>query len=150
MIIDRIDNVRFYQNLSPNIKIALDYIKNLKVIDLKPGKINLANGITVTSFIYIGKEVNSVKFESHRTHLDLEYIVKGVELVQIAHPDILRVKEAYDPSKDVKYYHDAETYNQIKLNEGYFIIYYPDDAHKVGLKVNESEIYKVWVRIPLK
>jgi YhcH/YjgK/YiaL family protein len=150
MILDRIDNVRFYQNLSPNIKIALDYIKNLKVVDLKPGKINLANGITVTSFIYMGKDTSSVKFESHRTHLDLEYIVKGVELVQIAHPDLLRVKEAYDPSKDIKYYHDAEAYNQFKLNEGYFAIYYPDDAHKVGLKVNESEIYKVWVRIPLK
>jgi YhcH/YjgK/YiaL family protein len=150
MILDRIDNVRFYQNLSPNLKIALDYIKNLKVVDLKPGKINLANGISVTSFIYMGKDISNVKFESHRTHLDLEYIVKGVELVQIAHPDLLRVKEAYDPSKDVKYYHDAETYNQFKLNEGYFVIYYPDDAHKVGLKVNESEIYKVWVRIPLK
>jgi YhcH/YjgK/YiaL family protein len=150
MILDRIDNVRFYQNLSPNLKIALDYIKNLKVVDLKPGKINLANGISVTSFIYMGRDISNVKFESHRTHLDLEYIVKGVELVQIAHPDLLRVKEAYDPSKDVKYYHDAETYNQFKLNEGYFVIYYPDDAHKVGLKVNESEIYKVWVRIPLK
>jgi YhcH/YjgK/YiaL family protein len=150
MILDRIDNVRFYQNLSPNLKIALDYIKNLKVVDLKPGKINLANGISVTSFIYMGKDISNVKFESHRTHLDLEYIVKGVELVQIAHPDLLRVKEAYDPSKDVKYYHDAETYNQFKLNEGYFVIYYPDDADKVGLKVNESEIYKVWVRIPLK
>ena len=150
MILDRIDNVRFYQNLSPNLKIALDYIKNLKVVDLKPGKINLANGISVTSFIYMGKDISNVKFESHRTHLDLEYIVKGVELVQIAHPDLLRLKEAYDPSKDVKYYHDAETYNQFKLNEGYFVIYYPDDAHKVGLKVNESEIYKVWVRIPLK
>jgi YhcH/YjgK/YiaL family protein len=150
MILDRIDNVRFYQNLSPNLKIALDYIKNLKVVDLKPGKINLANGVSVTSFIYMGKDISNVKFESHRTHLDLEYIVKGVELVQIAHPDLLRLKEAYDPSKDVKYYHDAETYNQFKLNEGYFVIYYPDDAHKVGLKVNESEIYKVWVRIPLK
>jgi YhcH/YjgK/YiaL family protein len=70
--------------------------------------------------------------------------------VQVANPDLLRVKEAYDPSKDIKYYHDGETYNQFKLNEGYFVIYYPDDAHKVGLKVNESEIYKVWVRIPLK
>jgi YhcH/YjgK/YiaL family protein len=150
MILDRIDNVRFYQNLSPNIKIALDYIKNLKVVDLKPGKINLANGISVTSFIYLGKDIASVKFESHRTHLDLEYIVKGVELVQVAHPDLLRVKEAYDPSKDIKYYHDGETYNQFKLNEGYFVIYYPDDAHKAGLKVNEFEIYKVWVRIPLK
>jgi biofilm protein TabA len=150
MILDRIDNVRYYQNLSPLIKIGLDYIKNLKVVDLKPNKINLGNGITVTSFIYTGKDKSSVKFESHRTHVDLEYIVKGNELVEIAHPDNLKVKEAYDPGRDVKYYHDFDNSTKLVIKEGYFVIYYPDDAHKVGLKVDEQEIYKVWVRIPLK
>lgn len=150
MILDRIDNVRFYQNLSPLIKQGLDYIKNLKITDLKPNKINLGNGISVTTSVYIGKDPALVRYESHRTHIDLEYIVKGNELVSIAHPDSLKVKEAYDPAKDVKYYHDAENPTRFIIKEGYFVIYYPDDAHKVGLKVDDHEIYKVWVRIPIK
>ena len=150
MILDRIDNIRFYLNLSPLIKQGLDYIKNLKIVDLKPNKINLGNGISVTTSIYIGKELSNVKFESHRTHIDLEYIVKGSEAVLVANPDNLKVKEAYDPVKDIKYYHDAEEATKLVIKEGYFIIYYPDDAHKVGLKVNDQEIYKVWLRIPLK
>jgi YhcH/YjgK/YiaL family protein len=150
MILDRIDNVRFYQNLSPLIKQGLDYIKNLKISDLKNQKLNHGNGITGQVSVYIGRDPSLLKFESHRTHVDIEYIVKGQEYVEFEHPDNLKVKEAYDPQKDVKYYHDPISPTRLLIKESYFIIYYPDDAHKSGIKANDNEVYKVWLRIPLK
>jgi YhcH/YjgK/YiaL family protein len=89
---------------------------------------------------YLSKNEETAKFEAHRKYVDIQYVIAGKELMNIA--PITTVKEvltAYDATKDIEFITVDKIINY-KASPANFFIFFPSDAHRPGLKdgVNSS------------
>ena len=71
------------------------------------------------------------------THLDV-YKRQGKELIYTADIDGLTPSTAYDETRDIILYQDTPTAQRVHLKAGEFRIFYPQDAHKASIRVDES------------
>ena len=151
MIYDRLNNAKQYYSLDEKIKIAFEFLKNT---DLK----TLADG----SYDIIGREIYANvqslktkppverKWEVHRKYIDIQYVIKGREKMGYGIlEDFNQIIEKYDDEKDVEFL-NGKKFNFVDVNEGDFVIFYPNDVHAPMLAVDEpNEIKKVIVKICL-
>ena len=89
---------------------------------------------------YLSKNEETAKFEAHRKYVDIQYVIAGKELMNIA--PITTVKEVltpYDATKDIEFIKVDKIINY-KASPANFFIFFPSDAHRPGLKdgVNSS------------
>ena len=89
-------------------------------------------------------------FETHRKHVDLQYIVAGGEVIEWRRANELESASPYDEGKDILFYRQAIASTSVKMTPGYFSIFYPSDAHlpRVADGVHPS-VYKVVIKIGL-
>jgi YhcH/YjgK/YiaL family protein len=83
---------------------------------------------------YISKNEESAQFEAHRKYIDIQYVVSGKELINIA--PLASVKEVltpYDASKDIEFVTVSKLI-YLKASPSDFFIFFPGDAHRPGLK----------------
>lgn len=90
-------------------------------------------------------------WESHRQYVDIQYLLKGVEVIQYAPINQLIQTDAYDASIDmIKYSKDHGS--ELILHPGDFAIFYPQDGHKPMLHYQgqTNNIRKIIVKIPVE
>lgn len=97
---------------------------------------------------YLSKNEETAKFEAHRKYIDIQYVIAGKELMNIA--PITTVKEVltpYDATKDIEFVTVDKIINY-KASPANFFIFFPGDAHRPGLKdgVN-STVRKLVVKL---
>jgi YhcH/YjgK/YiaL family protein len=115
-----------------------------------PGRYDLKGGIYYMVQSYETKHESEGFFEAHRKYIDLQYVVNGKERHDYAYLSALKIKEPYNPEKDVEFYDGSGS--SLILDTQFFAIYFPEDAHKPNLRhKNEAEkMLKVVAKIPVK
>ncbi len=142
MILQKIENYNKFPKVNNRFEKALDFIFAHKNGDLNVGKYDVCEGVFVNVQEYETRPASEKTFESHRKYIDLFYIVSGEELVEWN--DISEMTfDHYDEGKDRCYITGAGM--NIPLKEGYFMVLFPEDAHKPSVQLNESEHVKKYV-----
>lgn len=120
---------------------AFKFLKgnDLTKLELKRYDID-GDNLYATVSEYLSKNEETAKFEAHRKYVDIQYVIAGKELMNIA--PIATVKEVltpYDATKDIEFITVDKIINY-KASPANFFIFFPDDAHRPGLKdgVNSS------------
>ncbi len=148
MIFDNIRNLNNYESLVPGIKAIEDFLSRNDAASIAEGRYEIGGGVYVTVSSYATKD--DAPFETHRDHIDLQYIVSGTEA--IAYTDAIHVSDGddYDPAKDTAFYHNACCSQSVVLAKDDFAIFFPSDAHKPALKVNgtEAAVRKLLFKLP--
>jgi len=145
MIFDSIKNAGIYENFDERLKKGFDFILNndLKVFD--NGKYEI-DGTKIFANIQEYTTKESGLFESHKKYIDIQYIIKGFEQIEVNNIENLEQCIEYDEEKDVMFFNGAGSF--IKIKEGYFTIFYPQDGHKPCISdINKSQVKKVVVKI---
>jgi biofilm protein TabA len=128
---------------------AFKFLKSndLSKLELKRFDID-GDNLFATVSEYLSKNEETAKFEAHRKYIDIQYVIVGKEVMNIA--PITTVKEVltpYDATKDIEFItvDKIVNYNASPAN---FFIFFPGDAHRPGLKdgVN-STVRKVVVKV---
>lgn len=128
MIKENIKYAKKYYAMNKDFEAVFEILKNLtknsgKTI-VKDGEV-WVNAPAVTQ--------TAVKpFEAHRKFIDIHYVLSGGEV--FGHSDIkkLTVTKKYDNTTDCQFLEgDAK---EIVLNEGDFLIAFPEDAHIPSMK----------------
>ena len=90
-------------------------------------------------------------FESHRKYIDIQAVVKGAEIAQIAQLDGLKIHKNYDEENDYALYHEpAANIQQVQLTPGTMAVFYPEDAHRPGQILQQAtDVKKIVVKVPL-
>jgi YhcH/YjgK/YiaL family protein len=114
---------------------AFKFLKDndLSKLELKRYDID-GDNIFATVSEYISKNEESAQFEAHRKYIDIQYVVSGKELINIA--PLASVKEVltpYDASKDIEFVTVSKLI-YLKASPSDFFIFFPGDAHRPGLK----------------
>jgi YhcH/YjgK/YiaL family protein len=147
MIFDRIENSHIYENSSPLIKKAFEYLKQTDFSKMENGK-HIVDGDALFAILqeYNTKNDADAKLEAHRKYIDVQYIISGEELIGLR-PLINQTPcKEYDAENDYVLYDDTCSF--IKLNPGQFAVLFPQDLHKPGIKVDGSmKVKKVVMKV---
>jgi len=147
MIIDKIENLRLYEKLSPLFIKAFNYLEETDFNQLVSGK-HLIDGDNVFALLqeYETKNAVDCMLEGHQKYIDIQYVLSGEEIMGIASYTNQKVLKPYHADNDIAFY-DGE-YSAVKVAKGNFTIFFPGDLHMPCLKVNvPAMVRKVVVKI---
>lgn len=146
MIFDKLDRHARYTRPGNALGAAFAYLANNSFTDAKTGRIDL-QGAALYAMIqeYTTKPVEQGRWEAHRRYIDVQYIVSGRERILFAPTDQLQAGD-YVPEKD--FLPLTGPGSTLDLSAGFFVVFFPEDAHMPGLTVESPEtVKKVVVKV---
>lgn len=150
MIYDKIDNIETYVGISSDIYLGLKWLRNVGS--------NIANGVyeinpRVKAVVseYTTKENNDNGYEAHRDYIDIQYLIRGIEMINSLPLEYLKVTKPYNKEIDAAFYEEEGAKPQeLLLGKGYFAILFPQDGHMPQLCESKPEkVKKVVIKVKL-
>lgn len=133
-----------YAPLVPGLDEALEKIAAMT--EFAPGATPLKEG-KFTVYHNRSVPLDQGKWENHRKMLDVQYIIKGCEVVEWTPTELLTPAGEYDPVKDVQFFDGKGTV--IPVPAGYCYIVFPEDGHKPGCCLETPDDYvKIVIKLP--
>lgn len=87
-------------------------------------------------------------FESHKKHIDVQFIFSGEEIIEVSNRNLLAVALAYNEELDFIKYEDKKGISAIVLKAGDVAIFYPQDVHMPCIKAgNGVKVLKAVVKV---
>jgi YhcH/YjgK/YiaL family protein len=141
MIVDTLTNAGMYKTHHAGIDKALEYLLNTDFDNVAPGKYEV-DGDNVFAIVneFETKDKAMCEVEAHRKYIDIQYLVKGVELFGYAPLNGQVPIQDYDASNDVALYQEEVSY--IRLEAGMFIVFFPSDLHQPEVRQYEPVMVK--------
>ena len=99
---------------------------------------------------YLTKEESDCRYEGHRSMIDVQYIIKGGELVDLHLKEELEQEGFYDEGNDFQFYRTPSlpSCTRIHLKAGYFGIFFPEEGHRPQIHDGRNRmVYKAVVKI---
>jgi len=114
------------------------------------GRVELAGGAFALEQAYIPKPRSEGFFESHRKYIDVQVVVAGAELMELADISRLEVSEPYNPERDFTKYADITGATVLKMGPGDAAIFFPNDGHMPALQWRGTGLVrKTVVKVPV-
>ena len=89
-------------------------------------------------------------FETHRKFVDVQVIVAGEEMMEVARADRLAVTLPYDEGRDFTKYGDSDSASVLRTQAGAVAVFWPGDAHMPSLAVSQpSLVRKTVIKVPV-
>lgn len=151
MIKDNIKNANLYYGLSNFVELGLKYLEETDFSSVENGKYEiLSDKVYAIVQDYSSKLKSEAKFEAHRKYIDIQYVIKGEELMGVANTDDFTEAVAYDGEKDIVFLEPKSDCSQdfVKVSEKEFVIFTPNDAHMPSIAVCKPDyVKKVVVKV---
>lgn len=142
-----------YGQMNAKLDKAFAWLKANDLKSIKPGQTIVVDGERISAQIqsYDSVKPNEIRFEAHRSYIDIQIVVTGREIIYWA--PLARMTEidaAYNYDKDVVFFKDPEIAVPLRLEEGDYAVFFPTDGHKPRCVVSESEpVGKIVVKVAL-
>lgn len=151
MILDNIKNISVYGGLGNKMEKALKYLAETDFEKIDDGKYEIDGEdvfAMVKSYTTDLEKIN--KWEAHKKYIDIQYIVKGKEIIGWIPENQLSISKEYSEEKDIAFYNAPSDFTSLILTDKYFSVLYPQDAHMPGCACNKPcDIKKVIVKIKI-
>ena len=142
MIICPWKDIKKYAPLLPGIEEAFDAVNALTDYEAKTYPLSDGNRFFVT----VGTTKAPDEAEAHRKYMDIQYIVKGKEVVGWADLADCQETVAFNEEKDIGMY--SGPFEYININEGICYVAFPEDAHMPGRHLDvPNDFVKVVVKL---
>ena len=132
----------FYRSYHINKKLwdaAFTFLKDQNLDEILPGKYPILGDQVFASVTEApSKNKEEVKWESHKNYIDLQYIIKGKEMIGIADTSTATITKPY--TVDVINYDAEGTY--FTAEPGKFFLFFPNNAHRPLIKVEGYDVVK--------
>lgn len=126
---------------------AFEWMKSQDLNTLAVGKYPIDGDNAFASITEIvDKPFENTNWESHKKYIDLQYIIRGEEKIGIASSAGAIVINPYTDAKDVMNY-KIDGAKILTANPKAFYLFFPADAHRPSIKVNEEKVKKLVIKI---
>lgn len=132
--------------VNKRVDFAVNYLKDLAISEADAGrKVVVNENFFYTVQSYVTKSEAECKLESHRKYVDIQIIVTGEELMDLADVSRLTVQEPYHPEKDVMTWNIPQRMARTTLKPGDCIVLYPENAHRGAIAKGDvsQEVIKI-------
>jgi biofilm protein TabA len=123
-----------------------------RIADLASGSVHrheLGGGAYALEMAYETKRRPEGFFETHRKYIDVQVMVAGEELMEVAAAARLGVTQAYDEARDLTKYTDTDAASVLRVQAGDVAIFWPEDAHMPALVAKHSGLVrKTVIKVP--
>ena len=138
MIFDLVQNMSKYSSI-PRLKDILAFIKNTDLKGLSEGD-HFIDGedLYVKALSYVPTLSQENNFETHALYTDVQVVVEGVELMQVAPSDCLHKKTDCEMEGDFEFFSASEFISDLIVRQGQFAVFYSGEAHKPGCLCPEN------------
>lgn len=148
MILDTLENADLYVNLHPAFAAAFALLRREDLASLPEGRHDIDGD---ASYAWVakgpGRKADEAAIETHDTHIDIQYVVEGVDTMGWkARKDLGPKTAESDDAKDLAFYEDAPTVCA-DVTPGMFAIFFPEDAHLPT--ISDGMLHKVIVKIEI-
>lgn len=140
MIVDKIENLKFYYPLLECLPKVQDFLADLEKEAKPDGRYEL-DGERLFAMVqqYETKSAEGKLPEAHRKYIDLQVVIDGRENIGWAPLTELKEEtEEFSKGGDIGFY-SGKIQIQVTLNKGYFALLYPEDAHLPCTQVEGPE-----------
>lgn len=146
MILGHIKDAHLYYGLNPYFKTAFRYLKNVTIKDFEKKRQDVDGpNFFLLYFDLEGKGKNGVKLECHQKYIDIHFVFKGTDLIGYKETSSCTDVDTDEMEKnDYKLFNDKPV-SEILVNEGYYAIVFPGDAH--APLMGEDKFLKVVAKI---
>ena len=153
MIYGCLENLSDAANTLPeNILKGLHFLEKTDLMALPTGRTDI-DGDRLFAMVqdYDPKPAEDVKPEAHKRYIDIQYVVKGEELIGIA--PLCKGAEMVEDlleDKDVCFFDKPAQESMLFLSQGSYAVFYPWDIHRPGCRsAKPSHVRKVVVKIEI-
>ncbi len=150
MIYDKIDNLETYAGISEDIRLGLEWLRDVNP-DIEKGVYELSPRVKAIVSEYTTKEVNENGYEAHRDYIDIQYLLSGNELICCLPLEYLKEIKAYNSEIDASFHVECgKKPQELLLGNGFFSIFFPQDGHMpcLNLTINH-EVKKVVIKVKI-
>ena len=152
MIIDKLENCGLYYGVHKNMEKAFTFIKKALAEDMPVGKYEI-DGEELFCIVqeYETKEEATVKYEGHRKYIDIQYIAKGEECMEIVDIENTVSVIPYNEEKDAEFFEaKGKTWKNV-VPVGTYGIFMPNDIHRPGMRVDgiPAPLKKILIKIKI-
>lgn len=129
MILDTLDQLSRYQ--IPHARDIITFMASQNPMDVADGEHEiLGRELFVRVMSYEPKPAHENRFEAHRVHADVQLVVQGVELMQVAPLDQLKPLTEYDAKGDCQFFSASGFWTDLTVRANTFAIFFPGEAHR--------------------
>jgi YhcH/YjgK/YiaL family protein len=149
MILDTIANCHLYLSINERIAKGFDYLRTTDLDSLPCGKHDI-DGDTIFALVqeYQTKPIAECKLESHKKYIDIQYVIRGEEMMGITTQNNQTILEQ-NLEKDYTFYEG--TTSLIRVSKGMFTIFFPDDLHQPCVQTETVlEVKKVVIKVMIE
>lgn len=128
MIVDKIENLYLYKAYLPDSDELVRYFKSKPAMGEK--KEVVKGSYVFTPFVFASEASENKRWEIHRNHFDIHVAINKKECIEWIPVGKLSNPIEYNKEVDVEFFADPAVGSKIILEEGYFALVTPSDAHK--------------------
>ena len=112
-------------------------------------RIELAGGAFALEQAYLAKPRAEAFLESHRKYIDVQAVVAGEEIQEVADIARMTVDAPYDAGRDLIKYRDYHDTSALSAREGLVAVFFPVDGHISRAIARPVLVRKVVVKVPV-
>lgn len=138
MLVSALSHINDNDYLSTRMQAAYAFLRTADLANLPLGRIDI-DGDNVFANVqeYVSVPASQKQMEAHRRYYDVQYVVSGEELMEVASLETLVAVDSFDEEADFGLYETPETPSVIVLRAGDLAVVAPEDAHKPGCALGE-------------
>lgn len=141
MVFGNIRDLKDYSFLGKEVKKCFSYALEHDLIAYEKGRHEIeGDDLFVNIVEYETTEAENRFWEAHRNYLDLHFMLKGPEQIDVNFIDNMEQGEFVE--KDDFLPLNGESNSHVVLYEGDFLLCYPKDAHRTAVKAGNSAVVK--------
>jgi biofilm protein TabA len=128
---------------------AFKFLANSDLLKLEPKRYDIdGDNLYATISEYNTKNEETTKFEAHRKYIDIQYIIKGKEVMNLIPRAMVKdVVTPYDGTKDIEFMNVDKVVKYVAAPSNFFI-FFPSDAHRPGIKDGVSApVRKIVIKV---
>ncbi|MDP2138327.1 MAG: YhcH/YjgK/YiaL family protein [Candidatus Didemnitutus sp.] len=115
-------------------------------------RFDLSGGAFALEQVYLAKPRAEGFFEAHRTYIDVQVIVAGVEVMEVEEIARLAMTLDYDRERDLsKFFPEAPQAARLVMRAGDVALFFPSDGHMPSLQLDGAPrlVRKTVVKVPV-
>jgi biofilm protein TabA len=140
MIYDKLALFSRYAGLGKKLSTALSYLATQDFTATRPGRIDI-QGDDLYALVqeYTTRPVGQGVWEAHRCYIDVQNMVSGQERIFFAPVETMQLGTYVEEKDFLSMTGDG---SPLDLFAGFFVVFFPEDAHMPGLQVGTPEFVR--------
>jgi YhcH/YjgK/YiaL family protein len=131
---------------------AFEFMRQTNFTDIAPGRYPLTEDGRVYASVseYETKSRGDLRFEAHRRYIDLQYVISGMEYINLRSLGRMGEPFEYDEEKDVAFFDGKHEGRMLCAHNEVYFLFFPGDVHKPGIRMGlvAAKVKKLVVKIP--